>query len=63
MRLTPLATALLAATLSSAAFASDYYVVVPVKNRVATQHIQVALATAMVPSGIAGNAYTGFDQI
>lgn len=61
MKLSPIAATILAATLSSSVLASDYYVVVPVKNRVGTQQIQVALATASVPSGIAGSAYTGFD--
>jgi hypothetical protein len=54
------ATALLAA--SASAFASEYYVVVPVPNRTATAgNILVSLSSYQLPQGLVGDAYAGFD--
>jgi hypothetical protein len=44
------------------AMASEFYVVVPVKNRTATVgNITVALNGAAMPAGVVGRAYPGFD--
>ncbi|KVP17034.1 Ig domain-containing protein [Burkholderia ubonensis] len=52
--------ALLAASMP--AFASDYFVVVPVPNRTATAgNITVALNGYSLPAGVIGRAYAGFD--
>jgi hypothetical protein len=53
--------ALLAASCASA-LASEFYVVVPVKNRTATAgNIAVALNGAALPAGVVGRAYPGVD--
>jgi hypothetical protein len=44
------------------AFASDYYVVVPVPNRSATSgNILVTLSAVAPPQGLVGDVYAGFD--
>jgi hypothetical protein len=49
-------------TASAAAFASDYFVVVPVPNRTATAgNILVTLHGYSLPAGVVGRAYPGFD--
>jgi len=54
--------AALLAAVSIPAFASDYFVVVPVPNRTATAgNILVSLNGYSLPSGIVGHAYAGFD--
>jgi hypothetical protein len=53
--------ALLAAS-AIPAFASDYFVVVPVPNRSATAgNILVTLNSYPIPAGVIGRAYAGFD--
>jgi hypothetical protein len=50
------------AVAASQAFASGYYVVVPVPNRTATAgNILVSLSGYSLPSGVVGRAYAGFD--
>ena len=58
---TLICTALLLTALS--AQAADYYVVVPVKGRVAssTNNIQVSLGGYPLPGGTVGEGYSGFD--
>lgn len=52
----------LALSVSGAAFASDYFLVVPVKGRaVAPPAIDVALAPTALPAAALGEKYTGFD--
>lgn len=46
---------------SLAAYAADYYVVVPFKNRVAAPVIAVQLNSAQLPDAIQGMPYAGFD--
>lgn len=53
--------ALLLAAFSFGAYATDFYVVVPVKNRTAAPTIKVALNSYTLPSGTAGQVYPGFD--
>ena len=54
--------ALALAGLTAQAFASDYYVVVPVPNRViSTSKISVALNPVTLPAGRVGTAYAGFN--
>jgi hypothetical protein len=56
---------ILAATLALASFSAlsaDYFVVVPVPNRAATEgNIVVALSGYTLPVGLVGRAYAGFD--
>lgn len=55
---------LIAALLAGAALqavAADYYVVVPVKNRVSTATVAVNLNAYSIPSGVVGVTYPGFD--
>jgi hypothetical protein len=56
---------ILAATLALASFSAlsaDYFVVVPVPNRAATEgNIVVALSGYTLPFGLVGRAYAGFD--
>ncbi len=63
--LRPAAVMLLTAVLGTAAapaMASDYFVVVPVKNKVATvANIAVALSGYALPAAALGQAYAGFD--
>ncbi|WP_198361648.1 Ig domain-containing protein [Burkholderia ubonensis] len=50
------------AALAAPAFASDYYVVIPVPNRTATAgNILVTLNPFALPGGLVGRAYPGFD--
>lgn len=50
------------ALMGTAAQASDYFLVVPVKGRaVAPSAIQVVLRAAALPGGVAGEQYPGFD--
>lgn len=54
--------AALLVTLGASALATDFYVVVPLKGRHGiADNIQVALATATLPAGIAGQPYAGFN--
>lgn len=47
---------------SASVFAADYYVVVPVKNRTASEaNISVALNSISLPGGFVGNPYSGAD--
>jgi phage terminase large subunit-like protein len=54
--------AVLAASFSAGASASDYFVVVPVPNRAPTDgNIVVSLNGYTLPTGVVGRAYAGFD--
>lgn len=46
---------------AGAVAAPDYYVVVPIGQHDKTANIQIDLANAVLPQGIVGNAYSGFD--
>ncbi len=60
MKKTVIAALLAAASFS--AFASDYFVVVPVPSRSATAgNILVTLNGYTLPTGVVGRAYAGFD--
>lgn len=51
-----------ALAVGQSSFAADYYVVVPVKNRVATPgNISMELSPYNLPVGRAGSVYAGFD--
>jgi hypothetical protein len=56
-----LAAAALLACAMSAAHATDYYLVVPVQNRPASDAISVALNAQALPAGKVGVAYPGID--
>jgi alpha-tubulin suppressor-like RCC1 family protein len=50
------------AAASFSALATDFYVVVPVQGRMAlVANINVALNTALLPAGVVGQSYVGFD--
>lgn len=61
MKLSTLAAAALLACAMSAAHATDYYLVVPVKNRPAPEAIAVSLNAQVLPAGKVGVAYVGID--
>ncbi|KVP75383.1 choice-of-anchor D domain-containing protein [Burkholderia ubonensis] len=53
--------ALLAATYSMGAAASDFYVVVPAPGKVGASPIAVSLLPYTIPDGVAGSRYADFD--
>jgi hypothetical protein len=62
LNITRIALAAALLTASAVSVASDYYVVVPVPNRAATDgNILVSLNGYSLPSGVVGRAYAGFD--